>query len=99
MYYHLRVKLIELLGEKGLRSDGMTVGSSGPRGVVFVRGLDGVLWEMFRIVTAKRGDGEFPSPILLTTQKFLVTPKEIEELAASVVSEASLLKQIRVVDV
>ena len=99
MYYHLRVKLIELLGKKGLRSDGMSVGNSGPRGVVFVRGLDGVLWEMLRIDTAKRGDGELLSPFVLTTQKFLVSPKEIEELAAPVVSDASLLKKIRVVDV
>ena len=50
---------------------------------------------MFRVDTSKRGEGEFLSPTLATSEKFLITPKEIEELAASVAKEAVLLQKIR----
>ena len=62
---------------------------------MFVRGEDGRLFEMFRVDTSKRGEGEFLSPTLATSEKFLITPKEIEELAASVAKEAVLLQKIR----
>ena len=67
----------------------------GPRGVVFARGKDGRLFEMFRIDTSNRGEGELLSPTLATTEKFLFTPKEIDELAASVAKEANLLQKVR----
>ena len=95
VYYHLREKLTVLLTSKGLWHDGMQVGNTGPRGVVFVRAVDGRLFEMFRIDTSKRGEGEFLSPTLATSEKFLITPKEIEELAASVAKGAILLQKIR----
>ena len=98
VYYHLRNKLIEMLRAKGMWCEGMAIGNTGPRGVVFVRNKDGRLFEMFRIDTSKRGEGEFLSPTIATTEKFLFTPKEIEELAAWVVKEASLLKKVHVVD-
>ena len=60
--YRLRLKLIELLGSKGLWHDGMQVGNTGPRGVVFGRAVDGLLFEMFRIDASKRGEGELLSP-------------------------------------
>ena len=95
VYYHLRENLIVLLKSKGLWHDGMQIGNTGPRGVVFIRGEDGRLFEMFRVDTSKRGEGEFLSPTLATSEKFLITPKEIEELAASVAKEAVLLQKIR----
>ena len=93
--YRLRLKLIELLGAEGLWHDGMQVGNTGPRGVVFFRAVDGRLFEMFRIDTSRRGEGEVLSPTLATPEKFLITPKGIGELAASVAKEAVLLQKVR----
>ena len=62
---------------------------------MFIRGGDGRLFEMFRVDTSKRGEGEFLSPTLATSEKFLITTKEIEELAASVAKEAVLLQRVR----
>ena len=74
----------------------MAIGNTGPRGVVFIRGKGGRLFEMFRVDTSKRGEGEFLSPTLENTEKFLITPKEIEELAAWVAKQAVLLQKVRV---
>ena len=93
--YHLREKLIVLLESKGLWHDGMQIGNTGPRGVVLARAVDGRLLEMFRVGTGKRGEGEFLFPTLAASEKFFITPKEIEELAASVAKEAVLLRKIR----
>ena len=96
VYYFLRDKLQSLLEAKGLWHEGMSIGNTGPRGVVFIRGKGGRLFEMFRVDTSKRGEGEFLSPTLENTEKFLITPKEIEELAAWVAKQAVLLQKVRV---
>ena len=94
VYYHLRLKLIELPEFKGMWHDGMQVGNTGPRVVVFVCGSDGRLSEVFRVDTSKRGEGELLSPTLAIAEKFLAIPKEIEEMAASVAKNANPLQKV-----
>lgn len=94
VYYHLRISLIALLKTKGMWTDELNVGNTGPRGVVFLHGK-GEVWELFKVDPSKRGSGDFLSPVLENTRKFGISEKEIEELAAGVVSQASLLAKQR----